>query len=251
MELSQRVEIPLGLVQVWQSLNDPVILKQCLPGCEVFEPIGDSKFNITLLAKVGPVLFLDGGPGLVRELKTRGIRVFLNLKWHDIPHSVACAVRQAASLGVDLATVHGLGGRAMLAAAVQASGAMKIAAVSVLTSHSASDYWEAVGRDGADDLVREVVRLSRVAVDTGVHAIVSSASEATAVREAVGTEPWIVVPGIRLAAGAAGGAYDDQSRVAGPRAAVKAGATHLVIGRPIIRANSPGSVYESIWDDVR
>ena len=198
-------------------------------------------------AKVGPVLFLDGGPGLVRELKTRGIRVFLDLKWHDIPHSVAGAVRQAASLGVDLATVHGLGGRAMLAAAVQASGAMKIAAVSVLTSHSASDYWEAVGRDGADDLVREVVRLSRVAVDSGVHAIVSSTSEATAVREAVGTEPWIVVPGIRLA----GGASDDQSRVAEPRAAVKAGATHLVIGRPIIRANSPGSVYESIWDDVR
>ncbi len=198
-------------------------------------------------AKVGPVLFLDGGPTLVSELKSRDIRVFLDLKWHDIPNSVAGAVRQAAALGVDLATVHGLGGRAMLAAAVEAAGPMKIVAVTVLTSHSAADYWETVGRAEGETLEDEVVRLGRLAVSAGAHGIVTSPDEAAAVRTAVGDGPWIVVPGIRPA----GSSSDDQHRVAEPRRAVSEGATHLVIGRPIVRAKDPRAVYDSVWEEVR
>ncbi len=210
--------------------------------------------------KIGPMLFLDGGPGLIRELTARDLRVFLDLKWHDIPHSVAQAVQRAAALGVSLATVHALGGQAMLAAAVEASRAdsgagadgatMRLAAVTVLTSHRPVEYWDAIGcADGATrsgGFGEEAARLGRLAVGAGVHALVTSAAECALVRAAVGTEPWIVVPGIRPS----GAAQDDQARVAEPAEAVRAGASHLVVGRPITRAKNPLAVYESICEDV-
>ncbi len=198
-------------------------------------------------AKIGPMLFVRGGPDLVRQLKARGVCVFLDLKWHDIPNSVAEAVRGAAEQGVDLATVHALGGRAMLEAAARASDPMRLAAVSVLTSHSASEYWETLGRrDGAAEVQDEVVRLARIAVEAGVHGVVASPLEVTVVKEVVGPDRWIVVPGIRPPGTEAG----DQRRTATPEVAVAAGATHLVVGRPIIRAERPRLVYDSICEAI-
>ncbi len=198
-------------------------------------------------AKIGPMLFVEDGPGLVRELKARGINVFLDLKWHDIPNSVAGAVRSAADLGVDLVTVHALGGPDMVAAARAASGSLKIAAVTVLTAHSATAYWSIVGREESQELGHEVTRLASMAVAAGAHAVVSSPWEVAALSEAIGPEPWIVVPGIRPV----GATLDDQRRTADPGAVVRAGATHLVVGRPITRAKCPAEVYEGIRREMR
>ncbi len=192
--------------------------------------------------KIGPMLYLRVGGDLVKKFKDRGIRVFLDLKWHDIPNSVAEAVRAAAELGIDLATVHGLGGPAMLREAVSASGDLRLAAVTVLTSHGEADYWDLLGRGPGGSLGTEVARLARMASESGIHAVVASPHEVGAVREAIGPGRWIVTPGIRPA----GAALDDQRRAADPAAAVAAGATHLVIGRPITRSESPRGVYESI-----
>ncbi len=195
-------------------------------------------------AKVGPVLFVREGPALVRELKARDIAVFLDLKWHDIPNTVAEAARQAAALEVDLATVHALGGRAMLEAAVKAAGAMRLAAVTVLTSHTPETYAEVVGKEVASEVLSEAVRLATLAVGAGVGALVTSPHEAAAVAEVAGPDRWLVVPGIRPA----GSAADDQKRTATPREAVAAGATHLVVGRPVTRAERPAAVYQELCE---
>jgi len=193
--------------------------------------------------KVGPVLFLRGGPALIRAFKARGLRVFLDLKWHDIPTTVAEAVEGARELAVDMATVHALGGQEMLRAAVQASGGLRLAAVSVLTSHGAEGYWDSVGRSPAGDgLKAEVARLATMALECGVQAVVASPQEIEAVRRVAGRDVWIVTPGIRPS----GHGADDQRRTADPAAAVRAGATHLVVGRPITRAIDPVAVYEAI-----
>jgi orotidine-5'-phosphate decarboxylase len=197
-------------------------------------------------AKVGPVLFVREGPTLVRELKARGVRVFLDLKWHDIPNTVAQAVRRAAELEVDLATVHALGGHAMLEAAVGAARALRLAAVTVLTSHTAASYAEVVGREEGTEVLSEVVRLARLAVAAGVGALVTSPHEAAAVAEVAGPDRWLVVPGIRPT----GSEAHDQKRTATPEEAVAAGATHLVVGRPITGAEDPGQVYQQICEAV-
>ena len=148
-------------------------------------------------AKVGPMLFLRQGRALVDQLIERGISVFLDLKWHDIPNSVAEAARAAAEIGADLATVHSVGGAAMIEAAVEAAGDMKIAGVTVLTS------------DGSPS---PVLSLARLATESGAQAVVCSALEAAAVRDAVGPDPWIITPGIRPS----GYGADDQRRTATP-----------------------------------
>jgi orotidine-5'-phosphate decarboxylase len=197
-------------------------------------------------AKIGPVLFVKDGPALVRELKHRGVRVFLDLKWHDIPNTVAGAARAAAAIGVDLATVHALGGVDMLRAAVAAAGDMQVVAVSILTSHSRDGFWSIVGRSDDGLLGSEVARLSRLAVSAGVHGMVTSPLEIAEVKQAVGPERLIVVPGIRPA----GVDAADQQRTAEPADAVAAGATHLVVGRPITRAENPSEVYHNIRRDM-
>jgi orotidine-5'-phosphate decarboxylase len=193
--------------------------------------------------KIGPMLFLGAGPELIRECRGRGLCVFLDLKWHDIPHTVGEAARAAARLGVELATVHALGGREAVKSAVEARGGMRIAAVTVLTSHSGESYGEAVGRP-VSSLPGEAARLARLAVDAGVDAIVTSPQEIATVKGIAGPERWIVVPGIRPA----GTDQGDQRRTAEPRAAVAAGATHLVVGRPITGARDPGAVYQDICE---
>jgi orotidine-5'-phosphate decarboxylase len=185
-------------------------------------------------AKLGPVLYVREGPTLVREFSQRGVRVFLDLKWHDIPSTVAGAVTAARELGVSLATVHCLGGRAMLEAAAQAAGDLPLVGVTVLTSHDAAGFGQVVGR-GVPDVAVEVERLARVAVAAGLRGVVASGDEVGVLRRALGPDPWLVVPGIRLP----GDAAQDQARTAHPADAVLAGATHLVVGRPITGARDP------------
>jgi orotidine-5'-phosphate decarboxylase len=187
-------------------------------------------------------LFVEGGPTLLGELKGRGLKVFLDLKWHDIPHQVAGAVSAASKLGADLATVHCLGGLEMMRSAAGAAGAMRLVGVTVLTSHTPASYAAAVGRGPLNDLSAEVARLAREAVDAGLGGVVASPREIGAVRAIVPSDGWIVVPGIRPA----GSGADDQSRTAEPEAASRAGATHLVVGRPITQAGEPRAVYQRL-----
>ena len=193
-------------------------------------------------AKVGPVLFGREGPALTKEFTQRGIRVFLDLKWHDIPHIVASAVQAAGELGVSMTTVHCLGGRTMLAEAARAAGPeLAVVGVTVLTSHDAAELEGVLGR-GVPDVGFEAERLARTALQAGLRGVVASGQEVGLLREALGPDPWIVVPGIR----AAGEAADDQIRTIQPREAVGRGATHLVVGRPITGAKDPVAAYQRL-----
>jgi orotidine-5'-phosphate decarboxylase len=192
--------------------------------------------------KVGSILMTRAGPGFVRGLVDRGLDVFLDLKWHDIPNTVAGAVSAARELGVSMATVHALGGPAMMrAAATAADGALALVGVTVLTSHSAGEYDRATGREGTD-LAREVDRLGRAALDAGLDGVVCSPQETARVRALAGPGALIVVPGIRRAGDVAG----DQTRTADPATAAASGATHLVVGRPILAAPDPEAAYAEL-----
>jgi len=185
--------------------------------------------------KLGSVLMTSAGTGLVRELRDRGLNVFLDLKWHDIPNTVAGAVRAAADLDVAMATVHTLGGPSMLkAAAGAAPGSLAVVGVTVLTSHEESEYATVVGRPSVK-LLDEASRLARSAISAGLAGVVCSPLEVERVRAGIGDDALIVVPGIRRP----GDAEGDQSRTATPEEAVRDGATHLVVGRPILQANDP------------
>jgi orotidine-5'-phosphate decarboxylase len=196
-------------------------------------------------AKLGPVLHVREGPALVREFTARGVRVFLDLKWHDIPSVVAGAVEAAQSQGVAMATVHALAGPAVLAAARQAAGDMALVGVTVLTSHTAGEFESVVGR-GVPDLATEAARLARLAVGAGFRGVVASGHELSLLRAALGPEPWLVVPGIRAPDDAPG----DQARTTTPRDALRGGATHLVVGRPVTRAADPAGVYQRLMESL-
>lgn len=192
--------------------------------------------------KIGPVLYTREGPSLVKEFAQRGIRVFLDLKWHDIPNIVASAVTAARELGVSMATVHALGGRAMLTAAAQAAGQeLALIGVTVLTSHDAAELENVLGR-GVPDVGFEAERLARVALQAGLRGVVASGQELGLLREAFGADPWIVIPGVRAPGDPAG----DQVRTVEPADAVRRGATHLVVGRPITAARDPVAAYRRL-----
>jgi orotidine-5'-phosphate decarboxylase len=192
--------------------------------------------------KVGSILMTRAGPAFVRRLVDRGLQVFLDLKWHDIPNTVAGAVSAGRDLGVSMATVHTLGGPAMMrAAAAAADGAVALVGVTVLTSHAADDYDRATGREGTD-LALEVDRLAAAALASGLDGVVCSPQETARVRTVAGPRALIVVPGIRRAGDAAG----DQSRTADPATAAARGATHLVVGRPILAAADPAAAYAEL-----
>ncbi len=192
-------------------------------------------------AKIGPVLFVREGPALVREFAARGTKVFLDLKWHDIPSTVAGAVAAARDLGVQLATVHCLGGAAMLEAAAGVAGPLALVGVTVLTSLNTAGLGAVLGRD-VHDVAGEVGRLARLAAAAGLRGVVASGQEIGTVRAALGPSAWIVVPGIRRPQDAAG----DQVRMIAPADAVRAGATHLVVGRAITHAPDPAAAYAEI-----
>jgi orotidine-5'-phosphate decarboxylase len=192
--------------------------------------------------KIGPVLYVREGPALVRTFTERGLKVFLDFKWHDIPTTVAGAVTAARDLGVAMATVHCLGGRAMLEAAARAAGPdLALVGVTVLTSHDAAGFEAVMGR-GVPDLAFEAERLGRTALQAGLRGLVASGHELGLLRAALGADPWIVVPGIRLS----GDGADDQARTMTPAEAVRRGASHLVVGRSVTGAQDPVAAYQRI-----
>lgn len=201
--------------------------------------------------KVGMTLFYAEGPDIVREFRKLGFKVFLDLKFHDIPHQVRGAARSAALAGADLLSVHGLGSGAMLAAcregaeeaAEQLGARPKLVAITVLTSMDQ----EALAQIGIDaPVAEEAARLASLAKVNGIDGIVCSPQEAHAMRQLLGEDALIVTPGVRPA----GAALGDQSRVATPAAALEAGASHLVIGRPITSADDPVEAYEAIVSEL-
>ena len=196
--------------------------------------------------KLGSVLFTRAGPGLIGQLKARGHRVFLDLKWHDIPNTVTGAVEQARDLGVAMVTVHALGGPAMIQAAkAAAGGAVAVVAVTVLTSHRQDEFQSILGRNGLE-VGAEVERLARMAVQAGADGVVSSPLEVPRLRAALGPKALLVTPGIR----AATDPKNDQRRTAGARSAAAAGSTHLVVGRPVLLAADPAGAWAQLLGEI-
>jgi orotidine-5'-phosphate decarboxylase len=198
--------------------------------------------------KVGSELFTSAGPSIVTEIRRHGADVFLDLKFHDIPNTVASAVRAAKALGVRLITVHASGGVAMLKAAVEAAGDQSqtgILAVTVLTSLTGAEVAESWGRTELNP-GEEVLRLAALTASVGAHGVVCSGLEALGVRGRFGSRLKLLVPGVRPA----GSATHDQARVVTPAEAVRAGASYVVIGRAVTKASDPASAMRLINDEV-
>jgi orotidine-5'-phosphate decarboxylase len=200
--------------------------------------------------KVGSRLFTMDGPALVRRLVDAGTRVFLDLKFHDIPNTVAHAIESAVQTGVWMIDVHAAGGVPMMQAAARAgretatrTGRPKplVVAVTVLTS---MDEATLCATGVQRPLLDQVVTLAQMTREAGLDGVVASAQEAPAIRAACGPDFTIVTPGIRSAAD--GARRDDQTRVVGPAAAIQAGASYIVVGRPIIAAADPRAAAEAI-----
>ncbi len=196
--------------------------------------------------KVGPVLHVADGPAVVRALRERGKEVFLDLKWHDIPNTVAGAVVAAARAGAALATVHLAGGAKMLEAAVRVRGALRLLGVGVLTSLGPGDYALVVGRP-VTDVADEQRRLVRLGIEARLDGFVAAASDAASVRAAAGSRALIAVPGVRRT----GHDALDQVRTATPRDAVRAGADFVVVGRPITAAADPRAEALAVLEEMR
>ena len=221
--------------------RDRLIVALDVPTAEAARALVDQLAGALGLFKIGSQLFTAAGPGFVQEIVGRGENVFLDLKFHDIPNTVAGAVSSASRLGVSLVDVHGLGGRAMLEAAVGALPAMKtrLLAITILTSHDEMT----LGQIGVNGSVHDSVRrLALLARDSGVDGVVASPHEVAVIREACGADFLIVTPGIRPAGAATG----DQARAATPATALAAGADYLVVGRPITEAEDPRAAADAI-----
>ncbi len=199
------------------------------------------------LYKVGMQLYTAEGPQIVRDLVAAGRRVFLDLKYHDIPNTVAAAVKEASTLRVSMLTVHASGGGKMLRAATEAAksshAALMVLAVTVLTSMDGSDLAE-IGYPSAVE--SQVLKLAKLALDAGCQGVVSSAHEVAALRRDLGSKFAIITPGVRPA----GASHGDQARVLTPAEAIAAGSTHLVIGRPITAAANPAAEAKAILREI-
>jgi orotidine-5'-phosphate decarboxylase len=204
--------------------------------------------------KVGSRLFTLEGPALVSELVARRARVFLDLKFHDIPNQVAQAVAAAVHTGAWMVDVHASGGLAMMEAAVKAGGEAAlqvgrptplVVGVTVLTSMNQ----DMLAQTGVErPLLEQVVSLAELAKSAGLQGVVASPHEIRAIRQACGADFAIVTPGIRGAS--AGGDMNDQMRTMGPAEAVRAGANYLVVGRPIIAAPDPRAAAQKIVEEL-
>ena len=184
--------------------------------------------------KVGMTLYYAEGPEIVKTFKDLGFKVFLDLKFHDIPHQVRGAARSASLAGADLLSVHGLGSGAMLAAC-----RAKLVAITVLTSMN-QDSLSEIGVESP--VAEEAARLAKLAQANGIDGIVCSPMEAHDMRELLGPDALIVTPGVRPV----GAALGDQSRVATPSQAIERGASHIVVGRPITGADDPVAAFDAI-----
>jgi orotidine-5'-phosphate decarboxylase len=208
---------------------------------KIVAAVGDSAHAY----KVGMQLYTAEGPSIVRELVGSGRRVFLDLKYHDIPNTVGAAVREAAQLGVSMLTVHASGGGKMLRAAVEAAQkpGLMVLAVTVLTSLDDVELGKIGLRGGALD---QVLRLAALSLSNGCKGVVASALEAAALREEFGRDFSIVTPGVRPA----GSGPNDQARVVTPSEAISAGASHIVVGRPITEASDPAAEARAILGQI-
>lgn len=210
---------------------------------KIVAAVGDS----ALTYKVGMQLYTAEGPQVVRDLVASGRHVFLDLKYHDIPNTVAAAVHEAAKLGVSMLTVHAAGGTKMLHAAARSAHnvnpALQVLGVTVLTSMDQNDL-EEIGFPGT--LQQQVLRLAALALDNGCKGIVASAHEAPKLRAELGRNFALVTPGVRPA----GVAHADQARVVTPAQAIAAGASHIVVGRPITEAADPAAETRAILAQI-
>ena len=224
--------------------RERLIVALDVPGASQADALVERLAPVSGAFKVGSQLFTATGPDFVRRLTARGLRVFLDLKYHDIPNTVSQAVAVAGGLGVSLLTVHGLGGREMLAAAVAARPSQtRLLAITMLTSHG-PETLEQIGLSGT--LPGVVERLARLAQDCGVDGVVASPHEVAKLRAVCGRDFLIVTPGIRPA-----GAHPaDQTRSATPSAALRAGADYLVLGRPITDAADPAAAAGAILEEL-
>ena len=209
---------------------------------KIVAAVGDS----ALTYKVGMQLYTAEGPKVVRDLVASGRRVFLDLKYHDIPNTVGAAVAEAAKLGVHMLTVHAAGSGKMVRAAVDAARenpGLMVLAVTVLTSLDANDL-DKIGVRGS--VADSVVRLATIALANGCHGIVTSAREAPTLRSELGHDFAIVTPGVRPA----GTNVGDQVRVVTPAEAIASGASHIVVGRPITEAADPAAEARAILSQI-
>jgi orotidine-5'-phosphate decarboxylase len=239
--------------------EDRLIVALDVPSSDAAMDLVDRLQGACRWFKVGMELYYAAGNLILDRLRERGFEVFLDLKLHDIPNTVAGAVRAVASAGASLLTVHAGGGERMMRAAAQAAdwpGAPRLLAVTVLTSMDAAEL-SAVGVGDAGEggsskaggvVATQVLRLARLARAAGIDGLVCSAEEVAAVREAMGPEALLVVPGIRPAGT---GSSDDQSRVASAAQAIARGASKLVVGRPITQAPDPARAAAGILAEIR
>jgi len=227
--------------------RDKLIVALDLPSADAATRMAERLQGHVGMFKVGSELFTAEGPVPVRYLVATGHRVFLDLKFHDIPNTVRAAAREAAELGVSMVNVHASGGRKMMEAALEGvrsagaaqEGSAKVLAVTILTSLEDRDL-EELGISGTP--LEAVVRLARLAQSAGLDGAVASAREISAIRQACGPDFLIVTPGIRPA----DAATNDQARIATPSSAIAAGADYLVVGRPITGASDPAAAAEAI-----
>lgn len=218
------------------------------PSAKAALALVDQLGNRCAMYKVGNELFTSAGPSIMEELRNRGRSIFLDLKFHDIPNTVAGAVRAGAAMGARLMTVHASGGSAMLKAAVEAAGdqdKVGILGVTILTSLTGNEVGEAWGRDDLDPMM-EVLRLAGLVAEAGAHGIVCSGLEAAAVTKQFGKRLNLLVPGVRPA----GESANDQARVVTPADAAKAGARYIVIGRSVTKADDPSVAMARINDEI-
>ena len=218
-------------------------VKSSTAASKLVERLGDA----VSFYKIGSPLFTRAGPDIVKALKEAGKRVFLDLKFHDIPNTVTHAVEAAAAMNVDLLTVHAGGGSAMIKAAREATGedGPRILAVTVLTSFSVDDAEQVWGKQ-LNSLREEVARMAQLASDAGAHGVIASPLEAETLKRRHGAEFLVVTPGIRPA----GGDLGDQQRTSTPGDAIRAGADYLVVGRPVIDAKDPVAVVTQMHEEM-
>ena len=235
------------------DLRDRLIVALDVDSLAQAERLAERLDGLVRRFKIGSQLFTAGGPAVVEAIQKRGAEVFLDLKFHDIPNTVAGAAREAARLGVFMFNVHASGGLAMMKAAADgaAAAAKELSvrrplaiAVTVLTSLDRAALHRELGV--ASSVEGHVLRLSELAREAGLDGTVASPVEIGAIRRSLGAAWVIVTPGVRPAGSAAG----DQSRVATPGAAARAGAHYLVVGRPITSAPDPAAAAAAILEEM-
>ncbi len=234
-------------------MRNPVIVALDLPTATQALALARQVAPFVGAFKVGKELFVSAGPEIVRELRATGASVFLDLKFHDIPNTVAKAVASATRLDVQMLTIHCSGGSEMMRAAETAAQntakelnrpAPLVLGVTVLTSMDSKTLAEL---GGETDVTQQVERLARLAAASGLRGLVCSPLELPVLRSFLPPAMQLVTPGIRTGAEKA----DDQKRTLNPQEAMTAGASWLVIGRPIIAAPEPAKAAEAIWDSLR